>query len=186
MNMNASLVMTIIGPDRPGLVQSLAAVVAQHEGNWVESRMSHLAGHFAGILRIEIDAVRTDPLVDSLRQLESQGLELTVHSDTVVSAPAPRTVWLDLVGQDHPGIVSRVTKTIAEEGFNVEELSTECASAPMSGETLFRARVKLQVPAGDRDKVQRLSAALERTASDVMVDITLAEESLSEWAASRE
>ena len=172
--MNASLVMTIIGPDRPGFVQSLAAVVADHQGNWVESRMSHLAGQFAGILRIDIDATQMDRLIDSLRGLEDQGLELTVHSDTGVPPPAPRTVWLDLVGQDHPGIVNRVTKTIAEEGFNVEELSTECARAPMSGETLFRARAKLHVP--DGGSIQRLSEALERTANDVMVDITLAEQ----------
>ena len=71
--MNASLVMTIIGPDRPGLVQSLAAVVADHQGNWVESRMSHLAGQFAGILRIDIDATQMDRLIDSLRGLEDQG-----------------------------------------------------------------------------------------------------------------
>jgi glycine cleavage system regulatory protein len=174
MKMNASLVMTIIGPDRPGLVQSLAAVVADHQGNWVESRMSHLAGQFAGILQIDIDATKMDRLIDSLRGLEDQGLELTVHPDTDVPPPAPGTVWLDLVGQDHPGIVNRVTKTIAEEGFNVEELSTECARAPMSGETLFRARAKLQVP--DGGSIKRLSEALERTANDVMVDITLAEQ----------
>ena len=49
-----SLVMTVIAPDRPGLVEALAATVASHQGNWVESRMAHLAGQFAGILHIEV------------------------------------------------------------------------------------------------------------------------------------
>src|SRR4051812_3506563 len=44
--MQIPLVMTIIGPDRPGLVELLASLVAEHGGNWLESRMSHLAGQF--------------------------------------------------------------------------------------------------------------------------------------------
>ena len=48
------LVLTLIGPDRPGLVESLAKRVTAHGGNWVESRMAHLAGQFAGILRVEV------------------------------------------------------------------------------------------------------------------------------------
>ena len=46
------LVLTLIGPDRPGLVEAVAEVVAAHGGNWLESRMARLAGKFAGILRI--------------------------------------------------------------------------------------------------------------------------------------
>ena len=48
------LVLTLIGSDRPGLVEAVAEVIAGHGGNWLESRMAHLAGKFAGILRVEI------------------------------------------------------------------------------------------------------------------------------------
>ena len=47
-----SLVLTLIGPDRPGLVERVSDVVASHGGNWLESRMAHLAGQFAGKLDI--------------------------------------------------------------------------------------------------------------------------------------
>ena len=49
-----TLVLTLIGPDRAGLVEAVAAVVADHGGNWLESRMSRLAGQFAGILEVEV------------------------------------------------------------------------------------------------------------------------------------
>jgi len=62
MGMNKSLVLTLIGPDRPGLVDALAEVVENNGGNWVESRMAHLAGKFAGVLRINIAADKVDRL----------------------------------------------------------------------------------------------------------------------------
>jgi len=61
--MQLSLVMTIIGRDRPGLVDSVATRVAEHGGNWLESRMSRLGGHFAGILRVEIPSEQEPSLV---------------------------------------------------------------------------------------------------------------------------
>lgn len=170
--MHVSLVMTVIGRDRPGLVESLATVIARHQGNWVESRMSRLAGQFAGILRVQVAAEQAAAMTRALGNLKAQGLELIVHADTdSTTAAAPQFVHLDLVGQDHPGIVNQITRTIAAEGFNVEEFDTECAGAPMSGETLFRARAKLRVP--KEGAIERLKEALERTAADVMVDISI-------------
>ena len=53
---------TVIGRDRPGLVQRLASLVADHGGNWLESRMSRLGGEFAGILRLTVPLeLRLDP-----------------------------------------------------------------------------------------------------------------------------
>ena len=78
--MLASLVMTVIGPDRPGLVQAVAACVADHGGNWLESRMCHLGGQFAGVLRVEVDAGQRDGLVRTLQGLEASGLRVIVHA----------------------------------------------------------------------------------------------------------
>ena len=102
--MNESLVMALIGKDRPGLVKSLAAVVEEHGGNWQESRMVQLAGEFAGLLRVEAPSNRVDGLLAALAELE----DLTVTVERARSAPedaATRLLKLELVGQDHPGIV---------------------------------------------------------------------------------
>ena len=57
-------------------------------------------------------------------------------------------VRLDLVGTDRPGIVQQISRVIAACGVNVEEIETTAESAPMSGETLFKATASLQVPSG--------------------------------------
>ena len=85
-----SLVLTILGDDRPGLVEPIARVVADHGGNWLESRMAHLAGQFAGILRVEVDADHAEALAAALRGLRDAGLESIIHPDAV-GADAGRT-----------------------------------------------------------------------------------------------
>lgn len=168
------LVMTVIGPDRPGLVESVASLVTEHGGNWLESRMSRLGGHFAGILRLEVPAEREAALVAALRQLEARGLSTVVHPDQPKPLPSiPRLSVLEIVGQDRPGIVRQISHALAGFGVNVEELQTECASAAMSGETLFKARATLSIP--ESCDTAQIRQTLEKIAEDLIVEISLAE-----------
>jgi glycine cleavage system regulatory protein len=144
--MQATLVMTVIGSDRTGLVEAVAKVVAEHGGNWLESRMCRLGGEFAGIVRVAVPAAQRHSLEAALTKLS--GLTLVVRGDE--PAPGATTaglVTLEVVGQDRPGIVREITRALSSQGINVEELATECVSAPMSGETLFQAKAKILVPA---------------------------------------
>lgn len=170
--MQASLVMTVIGKDRTGLVESIARLVAAHGGNWLESRMCRLGGEFAGILRVLVPAERRAALEKALSELHD--LNIVVRSDeTPRSAGEPRLATLEVVGQDRPGIVREITHALAAQGVNVEELATECTSAPMSGEPLFRARAKLLLPADAT--VAALRQSLERAAADMTVEIAAVE-----------
>ena len=175
--MLASLVMTVIGPDRPGLVQAVAACVADHGGNWLESRMCHLGGQFAGVLRVEVDAGQRDGLVRTLQGLEASGLRVIVHagdgrSEMGNAGSGQGTVArLELVCQDRPGILRSISAVLAAHGVNVEELASERESAPMGGGTLFKARATVLVPAGVNQG--KIRAELEKIASDLMVDLTL-------------
>jgi glycine cleavage system regulatory protein len=170
--MLATLVMTVIGPDRPGLVQLVAARVADHSGNWLESRMSHLGGQFAGILRVEVAAERQEELLRALQGLEADGLRVIVHAEhgaTPKAAGAAATI--ELVGQDRPGILRSVSGVFAAHGVNVEELVSERVSAPMGGGTLFQAHATVLVP--EETSIGALRADLEKIASDLMVDLKL-------------
>ena len=168
-----SLVLTLLGDDRPGLIGSVAALVKQHGGNWIESRMAHLAGQFAGIVRVSVREDQADALMAALEALSRQGLRVSVQKDSVTSLPVrdSHTVDLDLLGSDRPGIVSEVTQVLASRGVNVEEFQTECVEAPMSGEILFRAKARLHLP--NRVTLVQLQTDLERIALDLMVDIKL-------------
>jgi glycine cleavage system regulatory protein len=169
--MNTTLVMTVIGPDRTGLVESIARFVAGHEGNWLESRMCRLGGEFAGIVRVAVPREKAAALTAALQTLQSTGLSVVVRSDTASPAAAPAFLNLELVGHDRPGIVHEITRALAAHGVNVEELTTELVSAPMSGEPLFQARAALRPPAGCDTAALRRD--LEKIATNLMVDLTL-------------
>jgi len=165
-----SLVLTVIGDDRPGLVELLSETIAANGGNWLESRMARLAGKFAGILRVSADDSKADTLRLALAALEAHGLhvisEISRYDD---AGRAP--VRLELVGADHPGIVRDVARALARRKVNVEELSTECTEAPHSGQVLFRATVEIHLP--PNLSLEQLREELESVAHDLMVDITL-------------
>lgn len=171
--MTAALVLTVIGPDRPGLVRELAAVIADQGGNWLESRMAHLGGQFTGIVRLEVDRDRRDALTAALAQLATKGLAVTTHTDAEAGPPPGTTAgWqLELVGHDRPGIVRDLARVLAQHGVNVEELSSHCESAAMSGELLFRAALRLHLP--ETCDLDALRTDLENLAAGLMADFTI-------------
>ena len=158
----ATLVLTLIGDDRSGLVNAVAEVVARHGGNWEQSQMAELAGKFAGIVLVIVSALQ--PLQGMLDITAQRG------SAPVVVPEAQRFV-LDLVGSDRPGIVREITEVLAAHGVNIDSLRTEASDAPMSGGRLFEAHAVLEMsPSTD---LGALRVALERLADELMVDIDL-------------
>jgi glycine cleavage system regulatory protein len=168
-----SLVLTILGPDRPGLVEAVAEVIAAHGGNWLESRMVHLAGKFAGLLRAEVPEAKAPAVVEALARLEGRGLKVVAEVAGGTAAAPEKTMELELVGLDRPGLVREISQLLAQHAVNVEELITDRSSAPMSGEMLFRARARVHVPAAAN--LPQLRAGLERLANDLVVEIRLAD-----------
>jgi len=171
------LVLTLIGADRPGLVEAVADVVASNGGNWLESRMAHLAGKFAGILRIEVPADKAEAVLAALANLESRGLKVGGEPASAAdTTTAGRSLDLELVGLDRPGIMREISQLLASSGANVEELSTDRMSAAMSGEMLFVAKARVRLPTNA--DLASLRMALERLANDLMVEIKLVETAL--------
>eukprot|EP01041_Mallomonas_annulata_P034880 gene34880-57733_t len=50
----ATLILSVIGSDRPGLTQALANAVLSAGGNWLESHLSRLGGLYVGSVRVEL------------------------------------------------------------------------------------------------------------------------------------
>ena len=172
--MTTDLVLTLLGPDRPGLVEAVADTIAAHGGNWLESRMAHLAGKFAGILRVEVPPSETGALVSALARLESRGLRIVLEPSADEEASERlEAMELELIGLDRPGLVREISRLLAQQRINVEELITDRSSAPMSGDMMFQAHARLAVPTGV--DLGALRTSLERLAGDLMVEIRLAE-----------
>jgi glycine cleavage system regulatory protein len=177
--MRKSLVLTIIGTDRTGLVESVARTIEKHQGNWVESRMARLAGKFAGVLRLDVDIAAAAKLAEALDELKTEGLTVVVHSsDEPGHQAAAGVLHLELVGHDRPGIVRQVAGALAHCSVNVDELASECFSAPMSGEPMFKISAKLRVPQGTT--VEQVEIYLEELAREMGLDISLTEHRIGE------
>lgn len=166
-----SLVLLVIGPDRPGLVELLASTIAEHGGSWQESRMARLSGYFSGILQIDVPDEQVESMSELLHALGEHGLEVFVKRGEGEAEGRRRHAHLDVVGTDRPGIIQRISGGLARHGVNVDELETELTTAPMTAETLFRARAELRLP-DDLDLVV-LRSALESIGADLMVDLKL-------------
>lgn len=165
--------MTIIGQDQPGLVEAVSAIIEKHRGNWEESRMARLSGQFAGILKIDLDESRLEAFQTELDTLNSRGLHVVVvnHAEPAPTPAQGHQVSLDIVGHDQEGIVHRISHTLAAHKINVESFESHCESAPWSGETIFKAKVELRIPA--ELNMDALRSDLEKIAEELMVDFTL-------------
>lgn len=173
--MQTHLVLTAIGPDRPGLVSALSDTIASGGGNWLDARMASLAGQFAGILLVAVDAPRADALAAALRALDAQGLRVAVERSLAEPAadpvPAGQLMRLELVGHDRPGIVRDISRVLAEQRVSIVEFESERASGSFSGEAMFKARARLALPAGLQ--AVDLRRSLEMLANELMVDLDL-------------
>lgn len=170
--MENMLVLTVIGKDRTGLISSLSKQIADNGGNWLESRMCRLGGEFAGILRIQVPLEKEQALAKALNALQPDGVTVIIHPDETTQIPdATQSASLSLVGQDRPGILYQISSALARQNINVEELETECSSAPMSGEMIFNATARLEIPA--TCVLADLRRELEEIGSELMVEITI-------------
>lgn len=167
--MQKQYVLTLIGNDKPGLVDHLAQVVKDYNGNWLESRMANLAGKFSGIVLVSVAASESEKFEAAAVSLKDFGLSVRATPIDSFDTAGRHTSKLSLVANDRPGILSELTSLLASLMVNVEELTTDCTPAPMSGDLLFNAKLKVSIP--DSLDNAKLSASLEELADDLMVEI---------------
>jgi glycine cleavage system regulatory protein len=168
---SATLVLTVIGRDRPGLVSAVSAPVEARGGSWQHSQMARLAGEFAGIVLVSVPTSEVEDLERDLAALEADGLRVEVRRTDEPADQQVAAVGLHLLGTDRPGIVAEISRTIAAHGVGIESLTTGLREAPMAGGLLFEVTAELVAPV-DGD-LESLRSALEQLADELMVDLTL-------------
>jgi glycine cleavage system regulatory protein len=169
----ATLVLTVIGDDRPGLVSALSAPISEHGASWERSQMARLAGKFAGLVMVEVADERLDALVADLTALKDQGLHLACERADEPVERESLQLHLELLGADHPGIVAEISASLAEQGVSIEELTTDVRAAPMAGGMLFEASAVLDAPPAT--STDTLRSMLEKLADELMVEIRLSD-----------
>lgn len=169
--MQRSIVFTFLGNDKPGLVEQLATTVNSAGGNWIESNLSHMAGKFAGIVRVSIGTDKANELEKLLLAHNSTELSVIVDNCAAVVKPSVHYGKLSVIGNDRSGIVQEVTKALASHDINIEELQSRVSSAPMTGSRLFEAEICFEVSA--QTQADAVTAELEDIADSLDIDLSL-------------
>ena len=167
-----TLVLTVIGDDRAGLVDALAGPIAARGGNWQRSHLARLAGQFAGIVVVDVPADAVDHLVSDLEAITAQGLldaRVAIAGTDDDESRGVHELHLQLVGHDRPGIVHEIAEALADRQVSIDELETATTSASMSGEQHFHAAARLRVPGSA--SIDEVQAALEAIGNELMVDL---------------
>ncbi|GAA1953875.1 glycine cleavage system protein R [Microbacterium deminutum] len=167
-----TLVLTVIGSDRAGLVEAVARIVDEHGGNWENSQLAELAGTFAGVIEVSVPEPRADELQTALSSLDEL-LTVAVHSAVAPDSAARRQVTFTVLGNDHPGIVREISAALRAQDVSIDHLTTQTRDAAMSGGRLFEATIVARMPASV--DVESVRTELERLAAEIQVDIALAE-----------
>ena len=167
----ASVILSVIGSDRPGLTEALAGAVLSAGGNWLESHLSQLGGLYVGSVLVELEPDGVDGLRAAVRAVDAQGLEVRIAPAVEGPGAIGEALHFSLVGQDRPGIVRQVTAILSGLDVNIEAFDTSITAEPHSGSPMFHMEARLRLPSGlPAGKVQ---GALEEISAEIMVDIAL-------------
>ena len=147
--MQNQIIMTLIGTDQVGIVDTVTKSVLEYHGNIEESKMARLSGEFVMLLLISVPARNIDDMKTSLSELNKKGFHVFLKQ-----TKAERTIKYDgclpykitVSGADHEGIINSITHCLAEKNINIELLDTNTSAAPMSGTQLFTMIAIVIVP----------------------------------------
>jgi glycine cleavage system transcriptional repressor len=162
------LAVTVIGHDRPGIIADVTGLLADLGGNLEDSTMTLLRGHFAMMLIVSCDADMAG-VEQALAPVTADGTlivsvrEVPPEPDALPLGPAH---VLTVHGADRPGIVSHVTRVIADAGGNITDLTTRLLPGP-----LYLLVAEVDLPSGV--DAQALSSRLRAVADELGVDATL-------------
>lgn len=169
-----ALVISAVGPDRPGIVGELTFHLHELGANILDSRMVNLRGQFALLILLEAPASAVEPLRARLPEVAGR-MDLAVHMAEQGAPAAPRgglPYKLKTYSMDRPGIVHRISDLLRKHDVNIEELSTRQESGAFMGSALFvlEARVTLPPALPARRLRQELDALCEALNCDVDLD----------------
>ncbi len=160
------LIISFISPDRPGLVDTLANIINQHQGNWQTSSLHYLSGYFSGVVEIAVASQQSKALIDKLQSIP--GFKCLIEVTDAAPKANDNNIILELTANDRTGIVQEISSVIHHQGGNLLKLVSSQSSAPHSGQTLFKAKATIAVT---QQSIDSLIDALEDLADDLMVDI---------------
>lgn len=147
--MKEQLVITAVGPDRPGLVDELTGYLLEAGANVADSRMVNLRGRFAMLILAEADDSAAEQIViDVIEAGNRIGLKVTVAPRELVPVEPSDGMAFELTakGLDKPGIVHRITRLLAAHRVNIEDMDTTLEQKRYGSTPVFSLQLMMVVP----------------------------------------
>jgi glycine cleavage system transcriptional repressor len=144
------LVISALGPDRPGIVDILSGAILDHGCNIVDSRMTVLGGEFAILLMVEGPWNTLAKVENGLPELE-QELGMTIIAKRTEGRPQGQNLLpyaVEVVALDHPGIVKQLASFFSQRNINIEDLATTSYAAAHTGTPMFAVNMTVGIPSG--------------------------------------
>ena len=165
-----SILISVLGDDKPGLLDSLSEIIVSNEGDWIESNMFTVEAKFAGILRVNVPSKNAEKLIKKLTS-SKLGLQIACEETAPVRLSDFKSYNIELIGQNHVGIINKLSHVLANDlQANVEGIKTEVINSSMaSSEQLFKAQINLHLPMSIDERL--IKEKLELIADEMMVEI---------------
>ncbi|MGH9008815.1 MAG: glycine cleavage system protein R [Acidimicrobiia bacterium] len=167
------MVLTAVGPDRPGLVNELSCLIGEAGANIEDSRMAILGGEFAVIMLLS----GSEGAIERARQIgvrvdSELGLRCILKETSPAHPPADFLLYrIEVTGVDRPGIVQAIAGILADRNINVASLESRLTYAPFSATPMFVLEADLQVPS--KTVLSELRSDLATTCDEENLDFHL-------------
>jgi len=147
-SLTKQLAITVIGPDRAGLVRDLSRIVTDAAGNILESRMIALGSEFAVLMLISGNWHAVAKIREKLDGLQKSGeMTITIRDSESRAGVAAAPYVIDVVSLDHEGIVLGMSNFFAGRNLEIAELNTRRYNAPHTGAPMFSVQMTVNIPA---------------------------------------
>ncbi|HEX5057552.1 MAG TPA: ACT domain-containing protein [Gammaproteobacteria bacterium] len=167
MNETNTLLVSVICPDRPGLISSITGLLFDLGINLADTSFSVLGSgaEFTAICEAP-HKISADVLVQQLRELDNMA-----NADIKVSSfkwgadrgEAGRiTHRITLQGDDQPGLVARLTEVVSDYDANIVRMDTKTISTPTGREYLIEMGVSVL-----KGRAEACLAAIGNTAASL-------------------
>lgn len=119
-----TVVVAALGPDRPGIIAGITAVLLREHGNLEDSAMTILHNQFTMTMVVSTPSTADDVYADLAPVALDLGLLISVREVTEGLDSAGEPFVVRVHGADRPGLVHDVTGLLAAHGINVTDLAT--------------------------------------------------------------
>lgn len=169
------IVISGLGPDRPGLVAETTRFLRERGANVEDSRAAVLGGEFGLMVLASGPAATMDGIGADMAALET-ATGLTFLLRPTVSPEEHRRARalpyrIEANAMDHEGIVHALTDALYRAGVNIISLETAVRNAPVTGTEVFSLEARVDLPAGV--PVEAMRDALNAVARAENLDVEM-------------